>query len=258
MSETVRLEGTNDPHVALVRITRAQARNALDVPTREGIVARLRQAQGDGARAVVLTGTERSFAAGADLREMAGRTVAEQRAFLSLPRMYEAIEALPLPVIAAINGHALGAGLELALACDVRLAARGAKLGSPEIRLGIIPGGGATQRLARLIGLGQAMRLILTGDPVDAEEALRLGIVEGLSEPDALEADALALAGRMARWSPIALGAAKRAVRQSWQAHLAGGLREEVDLFAEVFASDDAREGLAAFLEKRAPRFEGR
>lgn len=255
---TVRIEASDAEHVAVVRIERPEKRNALDAATRTELLAALSQAVADGARAIVLTGSGKSFAAGADLDEMVERTPEEQRAFIAPPRMYEAIEALDAPVIAAINGHALGAGLELALACDLRLAADGAKLGSPEIRLGIIPGGGATQRLPRLVGLGQAMRLVLTGELVEADEARALGIVEAVHPPDELEEAAVALAGKMARWSPLALSAAKQALRASWQQGLADGLRGEVDRFAEVFASQDAEEGIRAFLEKREPDFRGR
>lgn len=255
---TVRTEPTDHEHVQIVRIDRPAKRNALDGATREALVATLRDAVDEGARALVLTGSGKTFAAGADLSEMQSRTTAEQRAFIGLPRMYEAIEALDAPVIAAINGHALGAGLELALACDVRLAAESAKLGSPEVRLGLIPGGGGTQRLPRLVGLGQAMRLVLTGDAVEATEARELGLVEQVTEADELEEAAVEMAGKMARWSPVALAAAKHALRQSWSTHLHEGLRREIDGFAEVFGSRDAEEGIAAFLEKRDPEFEGR
>ncbi len=255
---TVRTETTDAEHVSVVRIDRPSKRNALDGPTREALVDALEGAVDEGARAIVLTGSEGTFAAGADLAEMKARSVEEQREFIAMPRMYEAIEALDAPVIAAINGHALGAGLELALACDVRLAASSAKLGSPEVRLGLIPGGGGTQRLPRLVGLGQAMRLVLTGDAVEADEARELGLVEQVAAPDALETQAVELAGRMARWSPVALAAAKAALRESWRTHQAEGLRREIDAFAEVFASHDAQEGIEAFLEKRDPEFQGR
>lgn len=254
----VRIEATDQDHVALVRIDRPEKRNALDQATREAMLQAFGQAEEDGARAIVLTGTGKTFAAGADLEEMRQRSVPEQRAYLAPPRMYETIEAMGTPVIAAINGHALGAGLELALACDVRLAATTAKLGSPEVRLGIIPGGGGTQRLTRLVGRGQAMRLILTGDAIEAAEALEVGLVEQVTEPDELETQAIELAGRMARWSPIALAQAKQAVRQAWNTHLSEGLTKEADAFCQAFASQDAREGISAFLEKRDPVFKGR
>lgn len=256
--ETVRAEDADAEHVRVVRIDRPAKRNALDGATREALVGSLEQAVDEGARAIVLTGADGTFAAGADLAEMKERSVAAQRDYIGMPRMYEAVEALEAPVIAAINGHALGAGLELALACDVRLAASTAKLGAPEVRLGLIPGGGGTQRLPRLIGLGQAMRLVLTGDAVEADEAYELGLIEDVAAPDALESQAVELAGRMARWSPVALAAAKAALRESWRTHQPEGLRREIDAFAEVFASHDAQEGIEAFLEKRDPEFEGR
>lgn len=253
--ETVRIEETDAQHVAVVRIDRPEKRNALDGATREQLVDRLTTAVDEGARAIVLTGTGKTFASGADLEEMRERTVPEQREFIAVPRMYEAVEALDRPVIAAINGHALGAGLELALACDVRVAAEDAKLGSPEVRLGLIPGGGATQRLPRLVGLGEAMRLVLTGDAVEAARADEIGLIEEVAG-DALAA-AVELAGRMARWSPVALSAAKKALRASWNKSLHAGLTEEVDRFAQVFGSRDAQEGIEAFLEKREPEFSG-
>jgi enoyl-CoA hydratase len=240
--------------VRLIEIDRPEKRNALDGATRQALLDRMEAAIDDGARALVLTGTEGTFASGADLAEMRARSVAEQRDFIALPRMYERIEALEAPVLAAIDGHALGAGLELALACDVRVAAEGAKLGSPEVNLGIIPGGGATQRLPRLVGLGQAMRLVLTGELVDAREARELGLVEVHTDEQARER-ALELAGRMAEHSAVALAGAKRALRASWQTHLAEGLREEIDRFADVFGSRDAQEGIEAFLEDREPEF---
>jgi enoyl-CoA hydratase len=257
-ADTVETEDRGPDGVTVLRIDRPEKRNALDGPTRQALLAAAEQAIADGARVLVITGTEGSFASGADLAEMRERTTEEQRAFISLPRMYERIEGLSAPVIAAINGHALGAGLELALACDVRLAARGAKLGSPEVNLGIIPGGGATQRLPRLVGLGDAMRLVLTGDLVGAGEADELGLVEKATDEDAVVDEALALAGSMAEHSAVALAGAKRALRASWRTDLAVGLRREIDAFTEVFSSHDAKEGIDAFLEDRDPAFEHR
>jgi enoyl-CoA hydratase len=244
-------------HVRVVRIDRPDARNALDQATREAMLDSMEAAVNEGARVIVLTGTGSSFASGADLEEMRARSVDEQKAYLSPPRMYEQIEALEVPVIAAINGYALGAGLELALACDVRLASTAAKVGAPEVGLGIIPGGGGTQRLPRLIGLGDAMMLVLTGEVIDADRARVAGIVQETCEDDVLHERAVELAEQMASNAPVALAEAKQALRASWRAHVAEGLRREVEHFAEAFATDDADEGIDAFLEKREPEFTG-
>lgn len=257
-SGRIQVEETDADHVALVRIDRPEKRNALDQATREALMDALDRTIETGTRAIVLTGSGKMFAAGADLAEMRERTVEEQRSFVSLPRMYETIGSLDAPVVAAINGHALGAGLELALACDVRVASREAKVGSPEVRLGLIPGGGATQRLPRLVGLGEAMRLVLTGDTVEAPRAREIGLVEEVAEPDQVVADAVELAGRIARWSPVALAHAKKALLASAKRSLDEGLKEEADRFVEVFASEDAQEGIEAFLEDREPEFRGR
>lgn len=255
---TIRTETTSHEHVRLVRIHRPEKRNALDEATRESLLHALEASIEEGARALIVTGTRKSFASGADLAEMRERNTPEQRAYLNPPRLYEQIEALPAPVIAAINGFALGAGLELALACDVRLAAEPAKLGAPEIRLGIIPGGGGTQRLPRLIGMGQAMRMVLTGEILDASTAHERGLVQDVTTADELETDAVELASRMARWSPIALANAKRALQQAWRRPIQEGLSREVDAFCDAFASHDAKEGIDAFLEGQDPSFEGR
>lgn len=257
-AETVSIEDRGPEGVALVRIDRPDKRNALDERTREDLLEAMEVALDEGARVLVLTGTEGTFASGADLAEMRQRSVAEQREFISRPRMYERIEGLEAPVLAAINGHALGAGLELALACDVRLADASAKLGSPEVNLGIIPGGGATQRLPRVIGLGEAMKLVLTGDLVDARRADELGLVEEVAAEGEVVDRALELAGAMAEHSAVALAGAKRALRASWKSHLAEGLGREIDCFSEVFGSRDAREGIDAFLEDREPEFKHR
>lgn len=253
---TVQTETTAHEHVRVIRIHRPDKRNALDGPTRRSLVSKLESGIEAGARALVITGTAGTFASGADLEEMQARSPEEQRAFIERPRLYEGIEALERPVIAAINGHALGAGLELALACDVRIADAQAKLGSPEVRLGLIPGGGATQRLPRLVGMGQAMRMVLTGDTLEAERARELGLVEDVAE-DA-EQEAVQVAARMARWSPVALRKAKQALREAWKRPLQEGLSREIDAFVDVFSSRDAQEGIEAFLEGREPSFEGR
>jgi len=168
---------------------------------------------------------------------------------------YEEVAAFPLPTIAMIRGYALGGGCELALACDVRVAGRSARLGQPEIRLGLIPGGGATQRLPRLLGYGQALRLILSGETVDAEEAARIGLVDLVVDDAELEARTRALAAAMAGQSPVTLALAKAAVRAALEEPLSQGLARERELFLRAFSSEAGVEGVRAFLEKRAPRF---
>jgi enoyl-CoA hydratase len=256
--ETLRIE--RDEGVALVTIDRQEKRNALNATVRAELVAAVsRLAADDEVRVLVLTGAgDRAFVAGADIGEFASRTPLEQRAAMAPPRVFEALADCPKPVIAMINGFALGGGCELALACDLRIAAEGARLGQPEINLGIIPGGGGTQRLPRVVGAGQAMRLILTGELIDAAEALRIGLVDMVYPAAELRERVLELARTMARRSPVALAMAKAAVRAAAEMPMAAGLAYEKELFVTCFASDDRTEGVAAFLEKREPRFRGR
>jgi enoyl-CoA hydratase len=240
--------------VAVVTIDREEALNALDVETLTELRDRLSELAGDDtARAVVLTGAgDRAFVAGADIKYMGGIGTEEAKQWGALG--HEAarlLEEMPKPTIAAINGFALGGGCELALGCDLRYASSRARLGQPEIDLGIVPGWGGTQRLARICGLGVAKELILTGRQVDAEEALRIGLVNAVVDP-VLE-HALELARKLAQKSPVALRVAKRLLNLSPRA-----LEQEAEEFGDLFASEDAKEGLAAFAEKRAPRFVGR
>jgi enoyl-CoA hydratase len=208
---------------------------------------------------VVISGTGgKAFASGADLSEGAAMDADQARAQLEGRRVYDAIAECPRPVIAMIDGWCLGGGCELALSCDLRVASTGSKFGQPEVGLGIIPGGGATQRLPRLVGPGQALRLILTGEVVGAEEALRLGLVEQVVPAEELEATVAALAVSLSARSPVALGLAKRAVRAAMELPLSEGLALERDLMGVALASEDADEGIAAFLEKRTPEFRGR
>ena len=208
---------------------------------------------------MVFTGAgEKAFVAGADIAEFAGRTALEQRAAMAELDVFSHVAAYPKPTIAMINGYALGGGCELALACDLRIAARSARLGQPEIRLGLIPGGGGTQRLPRLVGFGRAMRLVLTGETVGAEEAERIGLVDLVVDDEALAERTREIARALAELSPVALRLAKEAVRAALEMPLHAGLRHEADLFALAFASEDKEEGVRAFLEKRAPVFRGR
>jgi enoyl-CoA hydratase len=208
---------------------------------------------------LVITGAgDKAFVAGADIGEFAGRTPLQQRATMTGRRVFDEVAAYPKPVIAMINGFCLGGGCELALGCDLRIAADTAKLGQPEINLGIIPGGGGTQRLPRVVGTGQAMRLVLGGEIIDAAEALRIGLVDVVHPAAELRERTLEFARKMAEKSPVALRMAKSAVRAAAEMPLSAGLAYETELFVTCFASDDKREGVAAFLEKRPAQFTGR
>ena len=256
--ETLLLD-TSD-HVATITINRPDKRNALNAVVRRELIDALDQLRAsDDARVVIITGAGgKAFVAGADIGEFAERTPLEQREAMQGRRVFDELAAFPLPTIAMINGFALGGGCELALACDMRVAARSARLGQPEIRLGLIPGGGGTQRLPRLVGTGTALRLILTGELIDAAEAHRIGLVDVLVDDAELNARTLEIARAMAAHSPVALRLAKNAVTASLETPLSAGLAQERELFITAFASDDRREGVSAFLEKRPPEFTGR
>lgn len=246
--------------IALVTVNRPDKRNALNTVVRRELVTAFDQLRADAdTRVVILTGAgDKAFIAGADIAEFAQRTPLEQRAAMTGRVMFEEIADFPKPTIAMINGFALGGGCELALACDLRIAARSARLGQPEIKLGIIPGGGGTQRLPRLVGFGHALRLIYTGELITAEEAQRIGLVEIVTDDADLKPRTLELAKSIAAHSPVALQLAKSAVRAALEAPLSAGLRYERELFVSAFGSEDKREGVAAFLEKRAPDFRGK
>jgi len=246
--------------VAIVTVNRPDKLNALNIKTRGEILAAFDElAQDDEIRVVVITGAgDKAFIAGADINEFAGRTALEQREIMRGRRAFDSVEDFPKPVIAMINGYALGGGCELAMACDIRIASIKARLGQPEIKLGIIPGGGGTQRLPRLIGEGKAMELILTGDMITAEEAERLGLVNHAVSPEDLETKTMDIANRIAEMSPVALRMAKQAVKNASRTDLRAGLEAELDLFALCFASEDKEEGVRAFMEKRKPEFKGK
>ncbi len=256
--ETILVERRD--HVAIVTINRPEKRNALNIKTREEGAAALEELREDGeTRVVVFTGAgDKAFVAGADIAEFAGRTAVTQREVMLGRSLFTAVDTFPKPVIAMVNGYCLGGGCELALACDLRIASETASFGQPEINLGIIPGGGGTQRLTRLIGEGKAMELILTGDIIDARTAFMLGLVNIVVPAAELEAKTMEIANRIAEKSPVALRMAKEAVKTASRANLDEGLRREVDLFALCFSSEDKDEGVKAFLEKRKPQFRGR
>ena len=245
--------------VAVITINRPTKLNALNIQTRtEGAAALDELREDESVRVVVITGAgEKAFVAGADIAEFEGRTAVTQRDVMTARSLFTAVDTFPKPVIAMINGFCLGGGCELALSCDIRIASEGARFGQPEINLGIIPGGGGTQRLTRLVGEGKAMELILTGDMIDAHHAFNLGLVNMVVPAADLEAKTMELANRIAEKSPIALRMAKEAVKTAARANLDEGLRREVDLFALCFSSADKDEGVRAFLEKRKPDFKG-
>ena len=246
--------------VGLITINRPEKRNALNAEVRAGVSEAVdRFGADDEVRVLVITGAgEKAFVAGADIGEFASRTPLEQREAMSGRRMFDAVSDCPKPTIAMINGYALGGGCELALACDIRIAAEHARLGQPEVNLGIIPGGGGTQRLPRVVGTGQALRLILSGDLITAEEALRIGLVDLVFATNELREQTIALAERIATKSPVALRMAKAAIHAAAETPLSAGLNYERELFITCFASEDKSEGISAFLEKRPPEFPGR
>jgi enoyl-CoA hydratase len=251
---------TSAERVATITINRPDKRNALNAAVRRDVIAALDELRAAAdVRVVIFTGAgDRAFIAGADIGEFADRTPLQQRDVMNERRVFDEIAAFPKPTIAMINGFALGGGCELAMACDIRIAARSARLGQPEIRLGIIPGGGGTQRLPRLVGAGRALRMILSGELIDADEAFRTGLVDTLVDDADLLHHTTALARQIAAASPVALRLAKAAVSAAMETPLSAGLALERELFITAFASEDRREGVTAFLEKRDAAFQGR
>ena len=251
---------SRDGAVAVVTINRPEARNALDAETFEAIGQAFAEAERDAqVRCAILIGAgDKAFAAGADIKAMAEADPTGADVLVGhAQRLADRLEASRLPVIAAVHGFALGGGLELALACDFIFAARGAKLGFPEVGLGVIPGMGGTQRLARRIGVPRARELIYRGALIDAEEAVRLGFVNAVLEPDALLPRARAVAAEIATRAPLAVAAAKQVLRRGVDAALDAGVSLERHLFASLFATHDQKEGMRAFIEKRAPQWTG-
>jgi enoyl-CoA hydratase len=256
--ETLLLERRG--RVAIITINRPEKRNALNIKTREEGAALIEDLRNDDSvNVVVITGAgDKAFIAGADIAEFAGRSAQMQRDVMVQRSLFNAIDTFPKPVIAMVNGYCLGGGCEVALACDIRIASETASFGQPEINLGIIPGGGGTQRLTRLVGEGRAMEMILSGQIIDAKTAFEIGLVNHVVPADQLEARTIELANTIAEKGPIAVRLAKEAVKIASRSNLDEGLRREVDLFALCFATEDKDEGVNAFLEKRKPVFKGR
>ncbi|MBA2319959.1 MAG: enoyl-CoA hydratase/isomerase family protein [Deltaproteobacteria bacterium] len=245
--------------VARITIARAKALNAIDASVLEGLDAAIdRVLAHAGVAAVVVTGEgDRAFVAGADIAAMAGLSATEAERFAGRgQRVLDRLAALPMPVLAAVNGFALGGGCELAMACDLIFAGPKAKFGQPEVKLGVIPGFGGTQRLVRRVGWSNALDLCLTGRVIDAAEAKAMGLVSRIA--DDVVAEATKVATEMAALGPVALRLCKRAIHEGADAALPVALAAERTLFGLCFATADQKEGMAAFLEKRAARFEGR
>ena len=247
-----------EKRTALVRLNRPKQLNALNGAVMDALCGSLEELDRDaGVRVIVVTGNERAFAAGADISEMAGASPIDMLVTNRIGQ-WDRIRKITKPVIAAVNGWALGGGCELAMTLDLIVAGEGAKFGQPEINIGVIPGAGGTQRLTRAVGKSKAMRMVLTGEPITAREAEAAGLVALITQDELVVEDALALAAKMAEKSPLALRLAKEAVNAAYEMSLTDALAHERRLFYLLFASDDQKEGMAAFLEKRTPDFTGR
>jgi len=245
--------------IATVTIDRPEVKNALNLETVQGLRSALRTLEGDESVGVlILTGAgETAFVSGADINDIRARSRDEGLAAIN-SSLFAEIERFPRPTVAAINGYALGGGCEMALACDLRIAADTAKFGQPELGLGIIPGAGATQRLPRIVGLGRAKHLILTGEIIDAKQALEIGLVSALAPAGQLQLRARELAKKILRQGPLAARLAKIALNASARVDMDSGLLIETLAQALCYSSEDKLEGTSAFLEKRKPKFTGK
>ncbi|MEW5888627.1 MAG: enoyl-CoA hydratase-related protein [Pseudomonadota bacterium] len=250
------IELTRRDEFAVLTLNRPQALNALSFALIADIARALDEVAGWEVRALLITGAgAKAFCAGADIKELTGRGLAAQKRGAELGQAtFAKLDALPMPSVAVINGYAFGGGLELALACTFRLVTANARMGLPEIKLGLIPGYGGTQRLPRVVGEARALELILTGRTVDAQEALRIGLASRLAEGDPLEAG-VAFAREFSGFSLPVLGFARAAVQRALDTPLHEGLKIEADLSTLAYQTRDAAEGMAAFLEKRKPHF---
>ncbi len=243
-------------NVRVITLHRPQELNSLNSELLSELDSAMAAAAGDcQVKVIIITGAGKAFAAGADISQMA---TAEGKSFGAFgSAVFRRIETLGKPVIAAVNGYALGGGCELAMACDIRIGSSKAKVGQPETNLGITPGFSGTQRLARIVGMGRAKEMIFTGEPVDAMEAWRTGLFNKVVEPEELMDTAMAMAEKIAGKAPLAVTYAKEAVNQGYEADLDTGIALEADLFGLCFSTRDQKEGMRAFLERRAPEFKG-
>ena len=256
--QLILVERDEGRRVALLRFNRPKQLNAMNGAVMDALCAALEELDRDDAiRAIVVTGNDRAFAAGADIGEMAGASAVDMLRTNRIAQ-WDRVRRISKPVIAAVAGWCLGGGCELAMALDLIVAAESAKFGQPEINLGVIPGAGGTQRLTRAVGKSTAMEMILTGEPIDAREAHRLGLVARVVPNELVIEDALTLAATIATKSPLALRLAKEAINAAYETDLTQGLAHERRLFYLLFSSEDQKEGMAAFMEKRDPDFTGR
>ncbi len=243
--------------VALATLNRPEKHNAMSLAMKDAIITALRELDADpGVRVIVITGAgDTAFIAGADIAEFKGRTLVEQQRMYQEGTVYDAVDRVTKPLIARIDGYCFGGGLELALACDIRIASERSVFSQAEVNIGIIPGGGGSQRLPRLVGLGTALKLTLTGDRIDAREALRIGLIDELVAHPRLDRRVDEIARKIASKSAVAVRLAKAAVKASARLPMDQGLRYEQALFTLAFSSEDKEEGTRAFLEKREPRW---
>ena len=254
--ETLLVEQTDA--VALIRLNRPKALNALNSELLGELAAALGQIEADDSiRCVVLTGSDRAFAAGADIKEMSDKSYAQMYRLNFFADAARAVESFRKPIIAAVAGYALGGGCELAMLCDFIIAAENAKFGQPEINLGVSPGIGGSQRLTRFVGKSKAMDMVLTARQMDAAEAERSGLVSRVVPVDKLIEEAMAAAAKIASLSPLAVMVNKEMVNQAYETTLSAGVQFERRLFHSLFAFDDQKEGMAAFIDKRPAAFRG-
>ncbi|MFC2042068.1 enoyl-CoA hydratase/isomerase family protein [Chloroflexota bacterium] len=248
--------------IVKITINRPEVRNALNKTVRQELRKAIEKITNDkDIRVVIITGAgDKSFISGADLSELKEKTAITMEEYASTlgQQLYTDIESLPVPVIAMINGFCLGAGLEIAMCCDIRIASENAKFGQPEIRVGFLPGGGGTQRLPRIIGWGKAKELIYTGEMIDAEEAEKWGLVNKVVPPEELETAVREIADKIASKSPLIIRIIKKTINRGMYTDLAAGLNYEKANAALCFSSEDTHEGMNAFLEKRQPEFKGK
>ncbi|HEV8519322.1 MAG TPA: enoyl-CoA hydratase-related protein [Burkholderiales bacterium] len=244
--------------VALIRINRPEARNALNMEVRKLLAQHMTELGNDNAvRCIVLTGNDKSFAAGADIKEMSGVGTVDMILRDSL-KLWRALAACPKPVIAAVNGFALGGGCEIAMTCDIIIAGESARFGQPEVKIGITPGGGGTQRLTRAVGKYKAMKICLTGELFGAKEAFDMGLVSEVVPDAEVEKRALEMAKQIAALAPLAVQQIKEVILAGQDASLETGLRLEAKAIQLMFSTHDQKEGMAAFIEKRKPQFLGK